>query len=150
MAEAVEAAGAAAAAVRAELARTPPAVAVKLVLDWSALDWSADAPQDDSDAAGADGLPGVEPELQQPQQRRRRRRSAAPGEGGGSGGGAGRGAGCRVRVRLRPEPFHEALVATQQVRLPGGASQTPRRLLGGRAGRLQRCSKALSLTWPCI
>ncbi len=79
-----------------------------------------------------------------------RRGSAAPGEGGGSGGGAGRGAGCRVRVRLRPEPFHEALVATQQVRLPGGASQTPRRLLGGRAGRLQRCSKALSLTWPCI
>lgn len=55
-------AGAALAAVRAELAHTPPAVALEL----AAVD-------------------------------------------GGRGGG-------RVQLRLRPEPFHEALAATQQAR----------------------------------
>ncbi|KAK9832732.1 hypothetical protein WJX81_005524 [Elliptochloris bilobata] len=61
VAETVEAAGAALAAVRAELARTPPAVAVELALE-----------------------------------------------------GSSRGTWLRARLRLRPEPFHEALVATQQ------------------------------------
>ena len=59
----VEAAGASLATVRAELARTPPAVAVDLAAD--------------------------------------------TGAGGDSG---------RVRLQLRAEPFHEALVATQQAR----------------------------------
>lgn len=120
MAETIDAAGATLAVVRTELARTPPSVAVELHLkcdigcgrsegggpgDSRGGSGSGDRRRMESSGAegarlGGNPSPGRDP---------------SPGREEQSGGSAER---C-VRLRLRPEPFHEALAATQQARPDG-------------------------------